>query len=224
MGINEARYLTLQGIGKADQYDHINRVGAEAICSRLGMILGLPVPPGVVVQDPDGRFTWVSLQFGDLSALPAPIVPPALVQHRPADAAGVIVFDHWVGNDDRHDGNLAFSQGNLPLAVFDHDQALGGGFRSEIPLLPGKADQALLDPANHCLMPHAPPAHFFEPWLDLVRSTPASLIEAQCADLVRAGYWTDDEAAAVSAFLTLRREHLSEILRSQLPSLNWGPL
>jgi hypothetical protein len=224
VGINGARYITLQGIAKADPFSDRTLVGNEVLCSRLGAMLGLPTPPGALFFDSDDKAHHVGLQFGELAALPAPVVPPVLVASLPAMAAGIIAFDYWVANEDRNDGNLAFSPGNIPLAVFDHDQALGGGFRDELLKLPGRSCDSIVDLGSHCLAAHAPPAAYFGPWLDRIAGFPEALVRGQCESLVAAGYWSQAEAGGVTEFLAARRHCLRAILERELPDLDWGML
>ncbi|MGH7136016.1 MAG: hypothetical protein ACREHD_09765, partial [Pirellulales bacterium] len=54
-----------------------------------------------------------------------PVVPDICVQRLLRDCTGVLLFDIWIANEDRHDANLLVDKVGAPgeMMVFDHDQA-----------------------------------------------------------------------------------------------------
>lgn len=115
-GASAPRYCTLSGIAKLNSASAPYAVANEFICGRLGLMVGLPVPPGVVVTADDGRLAYVSLRFGPKGQRPPPTIPEHLVEDKPSVAAGIIAFDCWIGNEDRHQENVAYVRGE-PVAV-----------------------------------------------------------------------------------------------------------
>ena len=81
------------------------RIPNEYICTRLGDLIGLPVPPCVLTYcDVLGSPTiFSSLNFNvDKNNLP-PIEPDCCVKHLPMLSSGVLLFDIWIANEDRHE-------------------------------------------------------------------------------------------------------------------------
>lgn len=122
-GMTRPRYCTLNGVAKLPSSDFPCLVLNELVCTDLATVLGLPVPPGVVVEAEQGP-AYVSLQFGETGERPPPIIPATFAADNADLAAAVVVFDLWIGNEDRHDEGLAYSPGLIPPAVFDHSHAI----------------------------------------------------------------------------------------------------
>lgn len=104
-------------------------VANELICARLGMMAGVPVVPGVLLEaDTDGEPAYLSLRFGAHNERPPPVIPTEAVRLLPKKSAMVAAFDMWICNRDRHDENVAMKKrgGHAELLAFDHDRALLG--------------------------------------------------------------------------------------------------
>jgi hypothetical protein len=189
-------------------------------------MMGLPVPPGVMVRTDDGRPAFVCLRFGRKGEKP----PPAIAQHVVEDdefmAAGIVAFDCWIGNEDRHDRNLAYSrEPKLDLAVFDHSHALMG-------CEAGGAVQRLTDSldktyvSSGCLAPLMTKGGAFPEWAKRVQSIDPGVIKNTCRAVSRVGAATHDEAKAAEEFLLHRRTRILGYLQkdaSALPKvMEWG--
>jgi hypothetical protein len=110
--------VLMEGIAKDDSSEHYT-VANEYICNRAALAVGLPVPPGTIAKKADRTNMFVCLRFtAGPTSLPA-VDPADLVADHPQLAAGIIAFDCWVGNWDRHAGNFAYAQGA--------DAAVGAG-------------------------------------------------------------------------------------------------
>src|SRR5258707_6897182 len=126
-GATAPRYCTLGGVAKLNPVGgSAYIVAAEYICARLALLIGLPVPPGIAIRTKDGQMGYISLRFGPKGERPPPVIAEHLVEDRPELAAALVAFDGWVANDDRHDQNIAYIRGKLPLVVYDHSHALVG--------------------------------------------------------------------------------------------------
>ncbi|WP_435612189.1 hypothetical protein [Streptomyces sp. bgisy159] len=140
----------------------------DFVASSLGMAAGLPVPPGNLVGLYGGKHGYVSLAFGDRGDRPPPVIPPKFCAERPWEACGIIAFDHWILNTDRHDENLAYLP-DVGVSVFDHDRTLinqppdGDAIAS---LSSGK-DIAY---KTHCLIRHVKDVSHFPEWFDRISS------------------------------------------------------
>jgi hypothetical protein len=218
------RLCTMSGFAKVSVPAQPYLVPNEFICGRLGLLMGLPVPPGVCTKTDSGDLAYVALRFGHRGEKPPPVIPEHVVADNPSEAAGIIVFDCWIANKDRHNQNLAFVRGGTPLHLFDHGNALLGE-------VPGKGPGRLHDLASvavvsACLGPHITSSQSFAEWQARAMAIPDGLVR----DLIRAvtapGGLTKDDAEVTFSFLIERRGKLRDLLRSaasQLPKISdWG--
>jgi hypothetical protein len=220
-GVSRAQFVQLQAIAKVDHDPDSCVVGVEWICARLAQLVALPAPPPALTRSSDGRLWFVCLQFGDLTQLPAPVVPPQLVADHPEVAAGIIAFDAWIANADRHAQNLAYVPGKVPPVIFDHGHAFAaGGSRAKLTQLPSH----LADPApTGCLVPHLSTAQPFGPWLSVLTGVPSASIQRIAEEAVSAGALRADEAHVIHDYLVKRQSHLSAALRAGCSALtDWG--
>ncbi|WP_155945621.1 hypothetical protein [Micromonospora sp. CNB394] len=140
----------------------------DYVASTLGTAAGLPVPPGTLLRVGQGELGYLSLGFSDKGDRPPPVIPPVFAHERPWDATGIIAFDQWILNNDRHDANLAYLP-NSGVAVFDHDMALicnppsGDACGS----LETGLEQTVKD---HILARHLTTAEYFPEWCDRIKS------------------------------------------------------
>lgn len=125
-GVMSADYVAVSGIAKSSNANHPYAVANELLCGRLGRSLGLPIPPGFIIEDA-GTPWHVSLDFN----LAGQQLPPAdcasLVQSHSDLAGAIVVFDAWILNGDRHKGNISFDQSSQRINVFDHSHAFYAG-------------------------------------------------------------------------------------------------
>ena len=210
----DPRYCTLQGVAKfnsrppQDQAPYA--VANELICGRLGLMIGLPVPPGVVVAAEDDKLAYVSLRFGPKGESPPPIIAEHIVEDHPAVSAGIIAFDCWVGNEDRHSGNLAYvwGQSQRPITVFDHSHALLGFERDRaIKRLRSRIDDPFV---AGCLPPILKSSRGFGDWASRISSISSGMIRDVCEALVHPDGITADECAAAVDFLVHRKDRVLE--------------
>ncbi len=218
-GVSESYWLQLIAVGKSTNYCKFT-VASEFICARLGSFLKLPIPPFALLQQKGRDDVW----FGSIDyrltgeSLP-PIDPQECVEAFPDLAAGVIVFDTWVANTDRHGGNLSMQNriGKPPeLNVFDHSHAL---FSFEGPQrlerLRGKfaiTEDAESGANRHCLLDELNTADFFLKWAQKIRDTPDFVVEDTCDMAVEAGILTSTEGASVKGFLVERKAQVFRLI------------
>jgi hypothetical protein len=127
-GVSDTWEVDLKGYAKLNSDESPYCVANEYVAARLGQMVGLPVPPGGVIQGrtPSGGPAWVSLNFSPKGDRLPPIDPPTVYEALPELCAGVVVFDVLIANGDRHRKNLAFLPSKKRLEVFDHSHALLG--------------------------------------------------------------------------------------------------
>ncbi|MEU5906157.1 hypothetical protein ABZ780_17475 [Micromonospora sp. NPDC047467] len=140
----------------------------DYVASTLGTAIGLPVPPGTLIRFYQDEPGYLSLGFSDKGDRPPPVILQDFARERPWEASGVIAFDQWVLNTDRHDENLAYIP-TLGVAVFDHDLSLvnrppdGNACAS----LEAGLDQAV---KGHVLAPHLQTSEHFPEWCERIGS------------------------------------------------------
>jgi hypothetical protein len=106
------------------------RIPSEYIAAKIGELIGLPVPPCAITRfGPDNTKLFSSLDFNFERASLVPIFEDVVASKMPLVCAGILVFDIFIGNEDRHDENVVVDRGNDPreIHIFDHDHALLSG-------------------------------------------------------------------------------------------------
>jgi hypothetical protein len=179
-GDSVASYCTLGAIAKQAGADLPLLVINELMAFRIGMLLGLPVIPGVVLSD-GNRTTYLSLRFGPENEKPPAIIPDELVTDEPELACGVVAFDCLIANADRHDRNLAYQRELIALSLFDHDRALFG--KTGTSRLTQLANEHCLE--AHCVAQVLTDGSNFRPWMHRLADLKSYQLEAIVAASAR---------------------------------------
>jgi hypothetical protein len=216
------QHCTLPGVAKRNSTDAPYAVPNEFICGRLGLLIGLPVPPGAVVSTEDGKLAYVSLRFGPKGESPPPLNAQEFVEDNPSVAAGVIAFDCWIRNPDRHQHNLAYVRGEprIPVTVFDHSHALLGiGTEATIHQLRDEVDEPLV---SGILRQHVRSSREFGYWANRIRAVSSELIRDICRTVIHPDGITAEECTAAAEFLIHRKDRVLEQIRDskeRMPSV-----
>lgn len=166
-GIEDAAWGAVEAVVKV--MDSTSVIG-EYLAAAFGQFVGLPVVPGVIASIPQGT-AWLSLKVGtQTGALPF-CRPSALRYAFPDLAAGVGVFDAFLSNADRHEGNMSILDGK-PL-LFDHAFAFSNYNGS-----PGKVWTSHL----HNMVTNENAA-YVKRWVQAFAKIPQSFVRAQFAYL-----------------------------------------
>jgi hypothetical protein len=209
IGASAPLYVGIAGVAKAASQSVPATVSNELICGSLGRAVCLPIPPGFLV-DKGGVPYYVSLDFNLSGQSLPPADPQALVTAQPAIAAGVVLFDLWIVNPDRHPQNIAFDTIQNRVNVFDHSHAFMMG-QNGIQVL--KALQNALPPGGHCLAPHLSSFQHMKEWYERINDLPRYLIEYSVDEAVGFGVDGADRDFAVQ-YLIDRRQHLRDMVIS----------
>ena len=201
-------------------------VAVEYVCAELARMIRIPVPPSFVAELPGEEASPAFSTLGfNLTGGTTPPIDPAEAVAADADlATGIVVFDAWIFNSDRHRGNLSFQATRRPhrLNVFDHSHALlfyPDTLRKGVTRL-GICGTTGGDRGNrHCLLDTLNTGQFFGKWLDRVQRVPEDLILEIVADAEELGL-PSPLVRPTTDFLLIRQRSLRDLFdahRAQLP-------
>lgn len=225
-GASGTRHVTILGYAKENSAAAAYCTANEFICSRLGQVLSLPIPPGAIVEGSGtASKAWVTLSF---SAVPLPPVDPAsVVAAFPTMAAELVVFDILIANPDRHTGNLALMHSPNRLEVYDHSHALLGTTAGDgVARLRGVS--ADLGIGGHCLAAALTDGDAIARAVDNVRNTIRDLDARRIcteAGLLDIGL-SPAEAREVAEILNQRRRELGDLVsrnKAAFPNVHSWP-
>lgn len=220
-GVSDACFVGIGGVAKTNSDQEPNIVPAELIAARLGQAILLPIPPAFVV-DRDGEPWFTSLDFNLAGESLPPVNGAVAVDRFPAICAGVIVFDVWIMNEDRHCRNLAYHMTNGQLQVFDHSRALMPHVNQTEHAQTNRDKLAIGN--NHCLAGHLVDELSFSEWIRRIQAIPTFYIQQVLKDAVTVGLHSDNVHFFFD-FLIKRRNRLRQLLndhRSFFPALQFG--
>lgn len=244
-GVTDAQWASVGAVIKRNSAKDPYCVPNELVCATLGQFLGLPIPPCGLFADPrdPSKPSFGTLNFN----LSRDVLPPAPASQcvaaysdatlgRPDVVTGVLIFDVWVANGDRHKWNLNLdrSQPSAQLHVFDHSHALfGQEGPARLYRLRNELAIAGLDPLSgnrHCLLDAVKSNVRFRFWLDRIQQVPDFVITDALDIVFRAGLIDGAEITAARSFLQYRRANLSDIITkwraefTGIPTADWRPL
>lgn len=148
-GAMQSQFVGLHAVAKGNSVGYPFTVANEWICGQLARAACLPVPPAAIV-DKSGEPFHASLDFNLAGHQLPPADPQALANEHPELACGIVLFDAWIVNDDRHKKNLAFDQTTKAVQLFDHSHAL---LRPPDPMARLQQNATSLAIGGHCLAP-----------------------------------------------------------------------
>jgi hypothetical protein len=185
-------------------------VANEVLCNGIARALVLPCPPGALMEE-GGEDYFFSLDFN----LAGHSLPPAdakvIVSKFPRLAWGIILFDAFIMNGDRHGRNIAYDASTDRVQIFDHSHAFLGA-DGDIPRrLASAADQLCI--GGHCLASEVSTEDGLESWLGRIELIPdfflEEMVEAASTVGLPAVYKSD-----AFAFIKNRRNDLCNIVNN----------
>jgi hypothetical protein len=206
-------HLRLNAFARKNTPDRPYAVANDFIASTLGMAAGLPVPPGTLIGVYGGGYNYACLAFGDRGDRPPPIIPPKFCQERPWEACGIIAFDQWIHNTDRHDSNIGYLP-DFAVGVFDHDLALLNESKSDEEAHSLLAESQDTPVKDHCLPPHLKDVSHFGEWCDRINSVTRREIRRAVATSHSADLINAELRDAIIAFLEHRQTRISSFIAS----------
>ena len=230
-GVSGSYYVDLSSIAKENTANAPYCIPNEFICGEIGRILGLPVPPvSLISSTATGTTMFASLNFNFEAHLPPLVDPRDCVAILPELSSGLIVFDAYIGNQDRHRGNLSIDNRTSPphMDIFDHSHALlgfqAGQGRERVLSLYGTLGILAtgFQPGNrHCLIDFLGTSEHIQGWLNKIKQIPDFFIDDICEKVRNIGT-TDDEIAVVKTYLKDRRTELAGVFNqstSEFPQI-----
>ncbi|WP_433078713.1 hypothetical protein ACQP1P_38125 [Dactylosporangium sp. CA-052675] len=200
--------VRVEGFARQNTKDRPFGVANDFVASRLGAAIGLPVPPGSLIRIGGNAAAYLSLGFGDKGDRLPPAILPKFAKESPWEACGVIAFDQWVANNDRHDENLAYSP-EVGTAVFDHDLALLGASSDPIKFLTSGMDVEI---KGHKLCSLVETVDSMEHWARRISSVHPREIRTAVRAILMAGLVNKATADLLCQFLEYRKSRIREFL------------
>jgi hypothetical protein len=173
-------------------------------------------------MDSNGKYMFVSMRFSAGPTSLPPVNPAELVAHRPEVAAGIVAFDCWVANWDRHAGNIAFVPGVSGVGVFDHGRTL---LRTPTGAGAVEIEKWRTQPCVHqgALLQFVNDYQLLARWAERIALVTPELIKDACGTAARLGACTLAEAQATENFLEYRKTGIMGYLsaeRGMLPRVS----
>jgi hypothetical protein len=169
-GVMESYHVGVHAIAKRATLDNPMAVANEVLCAMIGRGMTMPIPPHAVLRREEVPYHF-SLNFNLAGESLPPCRPEQVVAELPELSCGVIVFDSWILNADRHDRNLAYLPTTNELQLFDHSHAF----------LPGLHGTSIFDYYDeklplewHCLAKEIRSLDAMPMWLDRIMSRRAA--------------------------------------------------
>lgn len=222
VGATDSKYVGVNGVakGKSDNLPYV--VINELICSYLAKILLLPIPPGFLIED-EGNELFVSLNFNISGRDLPPADPKEVVYANPQLSWGIILFDIWVVNGDRHPRNIMFDESTGKIFIFDHSHAFYGADKGKLHL-ENNANQLGAD--GHCLMKEIFTADYADEWIEKIMAIPEYYIRGVVSSAKEVGL-PEEEIDFCANYLLQRRKKLLQLIKNdkiKFPKIDAWPI
>lgn len=206
--------VQLDGIAKAAKHPFSHAVAAERICTDLAQALKLPVAQGIIVQDNAGTHYYVSINFCPRGTHVPEANAKLLASNDPVLSCGIILFDMWIYNGDRHAANLYYDVEAQSVVLFDHSHS--AFFNACSMTLDSIETRTGI--GNHCLVDYVTDKRGFAFWHDRIMSIPEYYIRETLLQAVGINALTGSQAHDAANFLLHRRTQLLDIVNEACDS------
>lgn len=218
MGVTGSVYVGMSGVAKKSTPAEPYIVANELLCNFLARAIFLPAPPGGLMEH-NGDQYFFSLDFNLAGHALPPASPIKIVSTQPRLAWGVILFDIFVINPDRHTGNIAFDTSANRVTIFDHSHAFAspsGDISARLASLTSE-----LGIGGECLAPVIDTEDGLDLWADRISQLPDFYIRESCSAASEVGLPAANVAECVD-FLIDRKSRLRALVdahRSSFPKV-----
>jgi hypothetical protein len=197
--------------------DNSYEIANEMLCLRLAHALKLPVPSGGVIKK-DDQLYFASLVFSLAEeTLPKPTWSDiqAIVANDPWLACGIVVFDSWICNDDRHRGNIRYNRESQQAILIDHGSSpfYGSSPEKAEAELESFRDKLVVNHNTHCLAAKITSLSDFAEWHSRIKAIPDYFIRETVHESVELGL-PESQEEFLSDYLLKRRERLKLIFEA----------
>lgn len=209
VGVTDSLHVGVAGVAKTSSPTLPHVVVNELVCGRLANVLLLPVPPGFIIEHAAKPY-YVSLNFNLAGHDLPPADPAAMMTVHPQVGAGIVAFDAWIVNPDRHRGNIAFDTTTKRVQVFDHSHAFYADNGAN--LLDHENDLGFT--RGHCLANELRAVDGLLMWCDRIQSIPPYYIKTVVESSVDVGLPSGDVQYCCD-FLIQRGAKLMDLFRHE---------
>lgn len=234
-GMNAAVEACIGGVAKSNDECEFT-IANEVIAARIGQTLGLPVPAGVIAEDPAKTLRYLSLDVSLEGKQLPPILTADFCRQEPRLAAGVVVFDVLIANGDRNATNLSSDPAFKPprVSVFDHGHALFGTNppigRERLQLAAdrlGCVDDDANIACSSVLLAQSLDCGELERWVERVHRIPSFVYDDICNQVasISALNVTPDMAHELASWLATRAARLGDLIwqnQNVFPEVEWS--
>ena len=233
-GINESWIVRCEAIGKTNE-DHTYLMANEWIAANLAHFLRLPVPPFSLLRKRSRSTAMFASYSFEGDTTPSDVRPEECFREFPDLCTGILVFDVFIANCDRHCGNVKVDRPGHPRRIYiiDHDHAL-------FYVLPGEGVERLrsLDGRlgitggsvtgqnRHIFLDVIDTTEHLGKWIDRVGDIRKWFIEDVCEAIVGIGV-RRREINEVKRFLIERTQSIGSLIsqhRTEFPRISDWPL
>lgn len=210
--------VALCGFAKFGGVDIHAKIANEYVANRLAVMLNLPVPPGAIADGPCGR-AFVTLAHESIGHLDS---VDDLIADWPSLCAGIVAFDSFIHNVERHTGNIIYSRRmwnrlrpdlREPLPPIIVDNATGPPFDWR-----GTREhcaRTLRKPVRGCIDSTRLRIEDLRSWSERISRLPRVAIEDTITSIV--GTVIDaDEADCALEYLLFRQERVMTLIEARL--------
>ena len=222
-GASGARFFHVLAVGKANSSEYPYTVANEKIASEIGRALGLRVPE-VLLYRLFGK--WVAFscfieqtESGETPPSGSALQIQSYYQTHPEELHGMVLFDIFIGNNDRKTDNLVLGEDGI-VRLIDHANSLF--YR---PTSSSKAGVARLEAIQNDLSAMFDKRHWFldalesweiiDEWCRRIEALPEYFIHSTINNLP-VSVLSDVERRSAIEFLTARRHLMRGIIEDNL--------
>ena len=216
IGVSGAVYLGISAIGKANTPSNPYVLANEIISAEIGRYLRLPIPPCCVVSSPTGADHFASLDFNLTGNSLPPIIPPNFYAAFRDYVGLIVMFDAYIANSDRHNGNLSADYVAQRFNIFDHSHVLFSGTQpSGIQRLQLARAALVIDASlggnRHCLLDRLEDESQLLPAISKIAAIPDWFLDDIIEEASLYGL-NSAEKSEVCSFLKTRRGMIGDIV------------
>lgn len=219
-GATSPYHVAVLGVAKASNPNMPRTVANELICADLGRAIRLPIPPSFIVMKENVPY-HVSLNFYLAGESLPDADPSAVAAAHPDLCCGIVLFDSWICNGDRNNGNIAFDAITSRVMLFDHSHAFmhGADWRPYLDKQRGTLNV-------HPLAAHMTSGAAFAHWNDRIAQVPEYFIREAVEHGADSGMSQDDKKFCAD-FLIERRDQLMDLVEAtkanfpKIPAGSW---